>query len=214
MLPAIARIVCAGHATRSTAAVSAVSQLFCSKNVYSTVYARFLSLNHGPSDEVSPDRAYNESRLCPPIRPETFDVLEQRLRNFFDRTDIDGWDIRRGLTELNLNDLTPEPETVIAALKAIRRVDDHSLAVRFLESLKDQSQMVKEVYPWLMEQIQPTLDELGISTPEELGYDKPELACPDPEDCDAYPYKRAGPTNAELWTDIVARGGAGHGGHH
>ena len=27
-----------------------------------------------------------------------------------------------------------------------------------------------------VQEIRPTLDELGISTPEELGYDKPELA--------------------------------------
>lgn len=28
----------------------------------------------------------------------------------------------------------------------------------------------------VLQEIKPTLDELGISTPEELGYDKPELA--------------------------------------
>ena len=29
---------------------------------------------------------------------------------------------------------------------------------------------------WILQEIKPTLDELGISTIEELGYDKPELA--------------------------------------
>ena len=33
----------------------------------------------------------------------------------------------------------------------------------------------KVVWPWLVEQIQPTLTELGVPTPEALGYDKPEL---------------------------------------
>jgi len=28
----------------------------------------------------------------------------------------------------------------------------------------------------LMQEIKPTLEELGISTPDEMGYDKPELA--------------------------------------
>lgn len=31
------------------------------------------------------------------------------------------------------------------------------------------------IYPWLIQEIRPTLDKLKISTPEELGYDKPEL---------------------------------------
>ena len=34
----------------------------------------------------------------------------------------------------------------------------------------------------MMQEVKPTLDELGISTLEELGYDKPELACVDNED--------------------------------
>ena len=34
-----------------------------------------------------------------------------------------------------------------------------------------------EIWPWMINEIRPTLDELGISTPDEMGYDKPELAC-------------------------------------
>lgn len=30
----------------------------------------------------------------------------------------------------------------------------------------------KEIYPYLIQELKPTLDELGISTPEELGIDK------------------------------------------
>ena len=37
----------------------------------------------------------------------------------------------------------------------------------------------KEIWPWVSQEIQPTLDELGILTPEQMGYDKPELATPD-----------------------------------
>ena len=32
----------------------------------------------------------------------------------------------------------------------------------------------------ILQELQPTLDELGISTPEQLGYDKPELWLPSP----------------------------------
>ena len=37
----------------------------------------------------------------------------------------------------------------------------------------------KEIWPWVAQEIQPTLDELGIYSPAQMGYDKPELACPD-----------------------------------
>jgi len=30
----------------------------------------------------------------------------------------------------------------------------------------------KDIYPYLIQELRPTLDELGISTPEELGIDK------------------------------------------
>ena len=37
----------------------------------------------------------------------------------------------------------------------------------------------KVVYPWLIQEIRPTLDRLKISTPEELGLDKPEFGLKD-----------------------------------
>ena len=41
---------------------------------------------------------------------------------------------------------------------------------------------VKEIWPYLMNEVQPTLTELGISNLEEMGYDKPELAAENVED--------------------------------
>ena len=74
------------------------------------------------------------------------------------------------------HDSFPEPKIVMAALEACKRVNDHSLAVRYLESLKYKAGSdAKVIYPWLIQEIRPTLDKLGISTPEELGYDKPEF---------------------------------------
>jgi cytochrome c oxidase subunit 5a len=34
----------------------------------------------------------------------------------------------------------------------------------------------KEIWPYIIQEIQPTLTELGVSTPADMGYDKPELA--------------------------------------
>ncbi|XP_055333253.1 cytochrome c oxidase subunit 5A, mitochondrial-like [Paramacrobiotus metropolitanus] len=113
---------------------------------------------------------------------ETDEEFDRRMTEFFKRKDIDGWDVRRGLQELHRIDGVPEPETIIAALHAIRRVNDHSLAVRFMEALKEKAADCKEIYPYLMQEIRPTLNELGISTPEELDYGKPELALQNPEE--------------------------------
>lgn len=88
-----------------------------------------------------------------------------------------GWDIRQGINHMNRLDLIPEPEIISACLQACRRVNDHSLAVRYLEAIRHKSNAVSnQVWPWILQEIRPTLDKLGVSTPEDLGYDKPELA--------------------------------------
>ncbi|KAF5285281.1 hypothetical protein FQR65_LT13295 [Abscondita terminalis] len=97
--------------------------------------------------------------------------------DFDNRNDIDGWEVRKGMNDLCGMDLIPEPRIIIAAMKACRRINDFALCVRFLEALKSKcGGKVNEIYPYIIQEIQPTLTELGISTPEELGYDKPELA--------------------------------------
>ncbi|KAL3290243.1 hypothetical protein HHI36_023596 [Cryptolaemus montrouzieri] len=105
------------------------------------------------------------------------DEFDARYENYFNNKNIDGWEIRQGINDLCGHDLVPEPKIVIAALKACRRVNDFALAVRIIEAVKDKcGDRVKEIYPYILQEIGPTLTELGISTPEELGYDKPELA--------------------------------------
>ncbi|XP_020282552.1 cytochrome c oxidase subunit 5A, mitochondrial [Pseudomyrmex gracilis] len=109
---------------------------------------------------------------------ETDEEFDERYVKFFSRNDIDHWEIRKAMNDLAGMDLVPEPKIIIAALKACRRLNDFALAVRFLESIKEKSgSHVDKIYPYILQEIRPTLDELGISTPEELGYNKPELAC-------------------------------------
>lgn len=80
-------------------------------------------------------------------------------------------------------DLVPEPKIICAALRACRRLNDYALTTRFLESVKDKcGDQVDKIYPYILQEITPTLQELGISTPEELGYDKPELWLENPDD--------------------------------
>ncbi|KAJ4450564.1 hypothetical protein ANN_01991, partial [Periplaneta americana] len=65
----------------------------------------------------------------------------------------------------------------VAILRACRRVSDYSMAVRYLESMKFKAEAAsKEIYPYILQEIGPVLEELGVDTPEQLGYDKPELS--------------------------------------
>ncbi|KAM4808028.1 cytochrome c oxidase subunit 5A, mitochondrial-like [Rhinophrynus dorsalis] len=65
-----------------------------------------------------------------------------------------------------------EPKIIDAALRACRRLNDFASVVRILEAVKDKAGPHKEIYPYVIQELRPTLDELGISTPEELGLDK------------------------------------------
>nr|CAH7744745.1 unnamed protein product [Callosobruchus chinensis] len=80
-----------------------------------------------------------------------------------------------------MNDLTgydsvPEPRIIIAALHACRRLNDYALSVRFLEMVKNKcGNNVDEIWPYIVQEVTPTVAELGCDFPENLGYDKPEL---------------------------------------
>merc|ERR1711997_702688 len=107
--------------------------------------------------------------------------FDARYIAYFDRKDIDGWEIRKGMADLVAMDLVPEPTILAAALRACRRINDYSLTTRILEITKIKcGDKEAEFWPYIMQELKPTLDELGIATPEQLGYDKPELALPNP----------------------------------
>jgi cytochrome c oxidase subunit 5a len=108
---------------------------------------------------------------------ETDAEFDARIEAYLSRADIDGWECRKAMNDILGADLVPEPKIIIAGLKACRRVNDYALAIRWLEGVKDKcGDKVNEIYPYLLQEVRPTLHELGIETPEELGYDKPELA--------------------------------------
>jgi len=111
---------------------------------------------------------------------ETDEEFDARYVAYLTRPNIDGWELRKAMNDLQGHDVVPEPKIVIAAMKACRKLNDYALAVRYLEAVKDKcGPHVKEIWPFMLKEIGPTLKELGILTPEEMGYDKPELACKD-----------------------------------
>jgi len=107
--------------------------------------------------------------------------FDARYEAFFNRADIDGWEIRKGMTDLVAMDLVPDPTIVAAALRACRRVNDYALTTRIMEIVKIKcADKESEIWPYMLQELKPTLEELGILTPEQMGYDQPELALPNP----------------------------------
>ncbi len=100
---------------------------------------------------------------------ETDEEFDARWEKYFNQEDIDSWDLRRGLNELYGHDLVPDPKIVKAMLKAARRLDDVSMAIRILESVKSKAAGDNAVYSHVMDAVKPTLEELGLNTPEEIG---------------------------------------------
>merc|ERR1712024_331758 len=73
------------------------------------------------------------TRVMSEEKTETDDEFDARYVAYFNRKDIDGWEIRKAYQELVDEDLVPDPTIVAAALRACRRVNDYSLTTRILE---------------------------------------------------------------------------------
>ncbi|XP_031978998.1 cytochrome c oxidase subunit 5A, mitochondrial [Corvus moneduloides] len=119
----------------------------------------------GPA-AVLPARCYSHGSQ------ESDEEFDARWVTYFNKPDIDAWELRKGINTLVSYDLVPEPKIIDAALRACRRLNDFASAVRILEVVKDKAGPHKEIYPYVIQELRPTLSELGISTPEELGLDK------------------------------------------
>lgn len=116
-------------------------------------------------------------RHCHPGVPNIHDPeFDNRYEKYLNRPEIDGWELRKVMNDMHGMDLVPEPRIVVAALKACRRINDYALTTRYLEAVKEKCSYDPSIYTWLLKEIEPTLKELGISTPDELGYGVPELA--------------------------------------
>lgn len=119
----------------------------------------------------------NQVRASHDEPEETEEEFNKRYVDYLNRPELDDWEIRQVMNKLAGMDVVPDPSIVCAAMKACRRLNDYALTVRILEIVKDKcGSRVNEIYPYIMQEVKPTLDELGINTLEELGYDKPELA--------------------------------------
>merc|ERR1719370_1511367 len=151
--------------------------------MFRVLASRGASAFRGATLQVRPGQAAPSFRLMSGSSLESDSEFDARYIAYFDRADIDGWEIRKGMGDLCAMDLVPEPPIIASALRACRRVNDFSLTTRILETVKVKcGNKESEIWPYIVQELRPTLDELGVLLPEEMGYDKPELALPSPYD--------------------------------
>ncbi|RHZ49168.1 hypothetical protein Glove_529g37 [Diversispora epigaea] len=99
---------------------------------------------------------------------ETFEKLTSRYVKFFEGVD-DRFELQRGLNNCFAYDLVPAPEVIEASLRAARRVNDFSTAVRVFEGVKNKVENDNQ-YKQYLEELRPVREELGVLTKEELGF--------------------------------------------
>jgi len=100
---------------------------------------------------------------------ETFDEFSKRYTQFFDNAE-DLFELQRGLNNCFAYDLVPSVEVIQSALKASRRLDTYTTAVRIFEGVREKVEN-RGQYEQYLQELKPLKDELGIVTKEELEAD-------------------------------------------
>ena len=90
---------------------------------------------------------------------ESFESFTSRYVGFFDSVE-DLFELQRGLNNCFSYDLVPAPEVIESALRASRRVNDYSTAVRVFEGIKEKVEN-KSQYEKYLEALKPVKEELG-----------------------------------------------------
>lgn len=97
---------------------------------------------------------------------ETFETFSERYVNFFQSAQ-DLFELQRGLNNCFAHDLVPSPAVIEAALRAARRVNDYSTAVRVFEGIREKVEN-KQQYQAYLDELKNVREELGIDTKEDL----------------------------------------------
>lgn len=75
--------------------------------------------------------------------PKAAEEIDRIYLDQFNKPSLDGWELRKYLSELHGEDMIPNGAICNAILKACRRVNDYALTTRFLESLKVSAVMLE-----------------------------------------------------------------------
>nr|CAB3233217.1 cytochrome c oxidase subunit 5A, mitochondrial-like [Phallusia mammillata] len=87
----------------------------------------------------------------------------------FENKDMDAFDFKIAYMNLHSHDAVPEPAVIQAALYACRRLNHLPFAIRVLELVRIKCESRQDIYDYLMQELQPTLDDLGLKTVEGYG---------------------------------------------
>lgn len=90
---------------------------------------------------------------------ESYESFTERYTAFFQSVE-DLFELQRGLNNCFAYDLVPAPGVIEAALRAARRVDDYSTAVRIFEGVKEKVEN-KSQYEAYLKELQGVKQELG-----------------------------------------------------
>ncbi|ORY52717.1 cytochrome-c oxidase chain VI [Leucosporidium creatinivorum] len=97
---------------------------------------------------------------------EDYDSFNKRYADFFAGAQ-DLFELQRGLNNCFAYDLVPSQQVVEEALKAARRVNDYSTAVRIFEGLKEKVENPAQ-YQAYLDATEALRKDLGVATREEL----------------------------------------------
>ncbi|GAA5912366.1 hypothetical protein JCM6882_002572 [Rhodosporidiobolus microsporus] len=97
---------------------------------------------------------------------ESYEDFNARYADFFANAQ-DLFELQRGLNNCFAYDLVPSQQVVEEALRAARRVNDYSTAVRIFEGLKEKTENATQ-YQQYVDATKPVRDELGVVLKEEL----------------------------------------------
>lgn len=91
---------------------------------------------------------------------ESYESFTERYTAFFQSVE-DLFELQRGLNNCFAYDLVPAPGVIEAALRAARRVDDYSTAVRIFEGVKEKVEN-KSQYEAYLKELESVKQELGM----------------------------------------------------
>lgn len=129
--------------------------------IRSAVQARALSRVQSFKPTILQVRNYSAGH-----EEESFEDFTKRYVSFFDQVE-DLFELQRGLNNCFAYDLVPAPEICESAIRASRRVNDFSTAVRIFEGIKEKVENQGQ-YEQYLDALKPLREELGIPTKEEL----------------------------------------------
>ena len=145
----------------------------CCKILCDHKYALNLVVRNRADTAVSDVKRHGMPSVMIPGLTETDESFDAKWIEFFNSPQLDEFELKQGVNDLYaLYDAVPEPDVVAAALKAARRLNNFALAIRIIEAVKKKGGGDMNIYNYIIENIRPTLDQLGINTLEELGFHK------------------------------------------